>query len=115
MKNMFHGAGVDKRDITNHSLRATCATRLYQSNIDEQIIMERTGHRSVSGVRAYKRTSEVQMENCSAIIDGESIRKELTKKVCDAEHSARLHQPVITFNMNNCVVTVNSLYNQNNV
>ena len=31
---------------TNHSLRATAATRLYQAGIDEQLIMEKTGHRS---------------------------------------------------------------------
>ncbi len=30
---------------TNHSLRATTATRLYQSGVDEQLVMERTGHR----------------------------------------------------------------------
>ena len=29
---------------TNHSLRATAATRLYQAGVDEQLIMETTGH-----------------------------------------------------------------------
>ena len=43
--------------FTNHSLRATCATRMYHSNIPEQIIKETTGHRSEC-VRSYKRTSE---------------------------------------------------------
>ena len=42
---------------TSHSLRATNATRLYASGVDEQLVMERTGHRSVDGVRTYKRTS----------------------------------------------------------
>ncbi|XP_046550056.1 uncharacterized protein LOC124259878 isoform X2 [Haliotis rubra] len=42
---------------TNHSLRATTATRLYESGLDEQLIAERTGHRSTA-IRAYKRTSE---------------------------------------------------------
>ncbi len=40
---------------TNHSLRATTATRLYQSGVDEQLVMERTGHRSLEGVRNYKK------------------------------------------------------------
>ena len=40
---------------TNHSLRATTATRLYASGIDEQLVMERTGHRSLPGVQSYKR------------------------------------------------------------
>ena len=39
---------------TNHSLRATAATRLYASGIDEQLVMERTGHRSIEGIRSYK-------------------------------------------------------------
>ena len=50
---------------TNHSLRATAATRLYQSGIDEQLVMERTGHRSLEGVRNYKRTSDQQREALS--------------------------------------------------
>ena len=47
---------------TNHSLRVTTATRLYQSGADEQLIMERTGHRSTDGVRVYKRSSAEQQE-----------------------------------------------------
>ena len=53
----------------NHSLRATLATRLYEENVDEQLIMERTGHRSVSGVRSYKRTSDCMKQNLSNIIN----------------------------------------------
>ena len=53
---------------TNHSLRATVATRLYQAGIDEQLIMERTGHRSLEGVRSYKHTSEGQKEAVSDIL-----------------------------------------------
>ena len=40
---------------TNHSLRATSASRLYQTGVDEQLVMERTGHRSLTGVRSYLR------------------------------------------------------------
>ena len=45
---------------TNHSLRATAATRLYHKGADEQQIMEVTGHSSLDGVRSYKRTSKTQ-------------------------------------------------------
>ena len=41
---------------TNYSLRVTTATRLFHSGMDEQPIMERTGHRLSDGVRAYKRS-----------------------------------------------------------
>ena len=54
---------------TNHSLRATAATRLYQSGIDEQLVMERTGHRSLDGVRGYKHTSTIQKETISDILN----------------------------------------------
>ena len=53
---------------TNHSLRATTATRLYQAGVDEQLIMERTGHHSIDGVRNYKRTNAEQQENLSDIL-----------------------------------------------
>lgn len=38
---------------TNHSLRSAAATRLYAEGVDEQLIAEKTGHRSVA-VRSYK-------------------------------------------------------------
>ena len=54
---------------TNHSLRATTTTRLHQSGVQEQEIMERTGHRSLEGVRSYKRTSSEQMERVSDVLN----------------------------------------------
>ena len=44
--------------FTNHLLHSICTTRLYDAQLDEASIMQRTGHRSVNGVRAYKRESE---------------------------------------------------------
>ena len=44
---------------TNHSLRSTSATKMYRSNIDEQLIQEITGHRSLA-VRSYKRMCDNQ-------------------------------------------------------
>ena len=54
---------------SNHSLRATAATRLYQSGVDEQLVMERTGHRSLEGIRSYKRTSDMQRKAVSDILN----------------------------------------------
>ena len=53
---------------TNNSLRATAATRLYNSGVDEQLVMETTGHISLEGVRSYKRTSSEQREALSDIL-----------------------------------------------
>ena len=54
---------------TNHSLRATAATRLYASGVDEQLVMERTGHCSTEGIRSYKRTSTEQQQDISDILN----------------------------------------------
>ena len=70
---------------TNHSLQATAATRLYASGVDEQLVMERTGHHSTEGIRSYKRTSTVQQQGVSDIL---SNSKQLC---CNAE--AVHHQP----------------------
>ncbi len=53
---------------TNHSLRVTAATRLYQAGVNEQLIMKRIGHRSIEGIRLYKRVSDIQEQAVSAII-----------------------------------------------
>ena len=57
---------------TNHSLRVTAATRLFHEGIDEQLIMERTGHRSIDGVRTYKRTCSEQHAKLSDVLHGSS-------------------------------------------
>ena len=54
---------------TNHSLRATAVTCLFHAGVDEQLIMERTGHKSLDGVRSYKRTSAQQQSALSDIIN----------------------------------------------
>ena len=54
---------------TNHSLRVTSATRLFQSGVDEQLIMGRTGHRSIDGIRTYKRVSNEQKEDISHVLN----------------------------------------------
>ena len=68
---------------TNHSLRATAATRLYQSGVDEQLVMERTGHRSLEGVRSYKRTSDTQCQALSDILNcSKKTRTDSSKETC---------------------------------
>jgi hypothetical protein len=67
ISNVCSTVGLSGRNKLNHFLKVTCATRLYQSNVDEQMIMERTGHRSLAGVRAYKRTCNVHPQFLTAI------------------------------------------------
>lgn len=95
LADMCNRVGVRGRK-TNHSLRATCATRLYQAGVEEQQIMERTGHRSVVGVRTYKRTSDVQMSHTSAILDNKKLRE-----VANESSGSN-------FTFNNCSVVINN-------
>ena len=58
-------------NFTNHSLRATAATRLYAAGVDEQLIAEKTGHRSnaIRAAGAYKRTCDEQQIKLSEILE----------------------------------------------
>ena len=67
LKQLCGTAGIT-RHFTNHSLRRTCATRLYQQGADEQLIMSITGHRSKDGVRTYKEISGEQQKKVSEMI-----------------------------------------------
>ena len=49
-------AGIERR-ITNHSLRATSATQMYEQCVPEKVIQERMGHQSLEALHVYERTS----------------------------------------------------------
>ena len=70
VKELCKNAGIPGY-YTNHSLRATGCTRMYYNDeIDEQVIQEISGHRSVA-VRSYKRTCEKQCQKATKSIFGE--------------------------------------------
>ena len=50
-------------NYTSHSGKVTCATALFHSGIDEQLVQRQTGHRS-DAVRRYKRPSKEQVQSC---------------------------------------------------
>ena len=62
-------------NFTNHSGKRTCATQLYTANVDEQEIMRRTGHRSQTAVRKYKRSNDAISQNVSKIVTHQRKRK----------------------------------------
>lgn len=85
---------------TNHSLRATSATRLYDADVDEQAICEITGHRSNS-VRSYKRTNESRKRKISQIIQGENVSKdEADTSATDIKTPKSDRNVTITLNIN---------------
>ena len=77
---------------TNHSLRVTTATRLFQSGADEQLIMSHTGHRSVDGVRAYERESEDQKRSVSNVLNEASNGQPVPYQPLDVTKKAKLNE-----------------------
>ena len=78
VQKMCADAGISGKS-TNHSLRATGALQLFQANVPEKVIQERTGHRSLEALRLYaKRTTEqhqavARVLGSSATLSYESI------------------------------------------
>ena len=54
---------------TNHSLRATAITRMFNNGIPEKVIAEASGHRSIKALRCYEHTSEQQKQAVTAVIN----------------------------------------------
>ena len=79
LKNMCKVADI-KGNITNHSLRASSATQMYDSTsgVPEKMIQERTGHRSLEALRMYERTSERQHQAVSAVLSAPGTSKPTT-------------------------------------
>ena len=77
VKKLCEAGGITGKR-SNHSCRASSATRLYEEGVDEQLICEKTGHRSVA-VRSYKRTSNKQLKGITDILYGNSEGNEAKK------------------------------------
>ena len=96
---------------TNHSLRATGATALYEAEVPEKIIQERTGHRSLEGLRVYERTSEKQHQAVSNILSSSSQSTYLSQiKQLDCSSStstSNVSGVMPKMNFNGCQVNIN--------
>ena len=113
VRRIIENSGVTGR-FTNHSLRRICATKLYNSGMDEQRIMSVTGHRSVNAVHIYKEMSDEQQQEISDKIQAkyqtENKENEPPKlKKVKLEENELCNKIVPTFTFNNC--TVNFQYN----
>ena len=81
---MCKAAGIEGRK-TGHSGRVTCATVLYHNDFSDQLIKERTGHRSLEALHKYKRTSSDQQ-----YIVSKALQPQFTKDEDDFVPSKRL-------------------------
>ena len=61
---------------TNHSLRASGITTLFQAGVSEKVIQDRSGHRSLDGLHKYEIVSEEQQASaCSALVPASSTTR----------------------------------------
>ena len=67
MKVMTAEAGLPVR--SNHALRATSATRLFQAGVPEHVIQGRTGHKTLQAPRRYREPSEWQQIAACKVLD----------------------------------------------
>ena len=74
LKDMFMAAGLNSQGINNHGLRASGITRMYAKGIPEKVIMERSGHLSIGGIRSYERTTESQKMEVLRVLASSSKR-----------------------------------------
>ena len=68
VKRMCVDAGIEHDHKSNHSLRATGATAMFQSNAPEEIIQKTTGHRSIEALRTYERISTDQHKEVTKVL-----------------------------------------------
>ena len=69
VKEMFIEAGFENEGIkTNHSLRATGATCLFNAGVPEKVIQKTTGHRSIEALRGYERVSMEQQQASTKVL-----------------------------------------------
>lgn len=112
---MMKEAGIDTsdRNITGHSGKVTCATRLYQEGFDEQAIKSRTGHRS-DAVRFYKKPSlEMQssISKClqppnpkaTSTVTSSSIYTPKPEPIAEAKGIQNQSEEVLEINVPKCI------------
>ena len=72
LKKMCKYAEVEG-NFTNHSLRATGATLLFDAGVPELIVQKRTGHKSLDALRAYERITPRQELQVAQILSNPSM------------------------------------------
>ena len=105
---------------TNHSLRVSGATSLFEAGVPERVIQKRTGHRSLQSLRMYERVSDGQEKAVSRILTGEKknyseslMESTTSSKVTCNESSSAIQSPIPSskssgIQCNNCTVNVYS-------
>jgi len=110
VKEMCKSAGIGGTK-SNHSLRATGATELYRAGVPENIIQQRTGHRSLESLRKYEHTSITQHQAVANILSSDattSYSTQMSQLQSKSENSVSINKtPTMTFSDCTVNITIN--------
>ena len=85
LKDILKESGIDCSNKSNHSLRATSISRMYQK--DEKLIMERSGHLSKDGMMCYQRSTEAQQKAVCVSLAKPAVKSKTETGECAASAS----------------------------
>ncbi len=107
VQKMCADAGISGKK-TNHNLRATGASQLFQANVPEKVIQERTGHRSLEALRLYKKTTTEQHQAVAQVLGSSATLsyESIVQKQQEITVSPRPPQMAPTLNMSGCTVNI---------
>ena len=74
MKGMLTSVGIDSTAKSNHSLRATAISQMFQSNVAQKVIMERSGHLTKEGLASHERTTAQQQRAVCKVLSDANCR-----------------------------------------
>ncbi len=122
MSKIYKLAGLSV-NYTNHSLRATSASRMFTSGVPEKIGAEFTGHKSLTSLRQYERTTETQLQAAGqsiarmeeytqknvqvSKIDEEQFPQRFQESNKAALRFQELQKSMISGNLQNCNISFN--------
>ena len=84
LKVMCKVAGISFEDKSNHSLLATSATRMMDAGLQEKVIMDRTGHHSLDGLKPYAGVTDLQQQQVSEVLEEKKDVGEACQKLQDS-------------------------------
>ena len=92
---------------TNHILRATRATTLFQNSVPEKVIQKVTGHRSLDALRSYEKLSSDQHAEVSKIMFS-NVRSE-KKEICGSSATTGVFGGFNGCSIENLIVNINQV------
>lgn len=85
VKDMFSEVNIQGK--SNHSLRASGATALFQKDVPERIVQKVTGHKSLDALRSYEKISLQQHQNVSKILMSNTTSETVNVKSGDQQQT----------------------------